>query len=364
VTRDPAATYVIAAGGTGGHIFPGLALAGEIVARRPHSRVVFIGTGQGLEAKLVPAAGFPLETVRASGFSGKSLAARIVSLLRLPFSIRQARRLLRKLDPGAVVGLGGYVSVPVVLAARSLSIPTLIHESNALPGVANRLLARVATRTAVGFEVARARFSGGAVVTGTPVRKEFFAAAPSETGKGRPRRLLVFGGSQGSAALNRAMVEAAPLLSAEGLEVVHQTGEKWLDAVRQAYGKLPEGWRLEPFLPRLFDSMGRCDLVVSRAGAMTLAELSAAGKPAILVPLASSTHGHQLANARALADSGAADVLEEGELSGLALAQRVRDLLAGPDRLERMAEQSRRLGKPEAAALLAGLVFEIERPAA
>lgn len=362
--RDSATTYVIAAGGTGGHIFPGLALAGEIVAQRPQAQVVFIGTGEGLEARLVPAAGFPLETVRASGFSGKSLADRIRSLARLPFSVREARRLLRKLDPGAVVGLGAYVSVPVILAARSLSIPTLIHESNALPGVANRLLSRVATRTAVGFEAARRRFSARVMVTGTPVRKEFFAAPPPETGGARPRRLLAFGGSQGSAALNRAMVEAAPLLAGEGFEVVHQTGEKWLDSVRQAYGKLPEGWRLEPFLPRLFDSMGRCDLVICRAGAMTLAELGAAGRPAILVPLASSTHGHQLANARAVAESGAAVVLEERELSGRALAQAVQDLFAAPDRLERMAEQARRLGKADAAAHLVGLLFEIERRAA
>ncbi|MGH9367990.1 MAG: UDP-N-acetylglucosamine--N-acetylmuramyl-(pentapeptide) pyrophosphoryl-undecaprenol N-acetylglucosamine transferase, partial [Thermoanaerobaculia bacterium] len=169
---------MIAAGGTGGHVFPGIALAREIAARRPAARIVFVGTGRGMEARLVPEAGFSLETVGASGFAGKGLAARLGSLLRLPARILQARRLLRRLRPRAVAGAGGYVSVPVVLAARSLSVPTLIHESNALPGIANRLLCRLATRTAVGLEAANARLAKPGVVTGNPVRPEFFAAPP------------------------------------------------------------------------------------------------------------------------------------------------------------------------------------------
>jgi UDP-N-acetylglucosamine--N-acetylmuramyl-(pentapeptide) pyrophosphoryl-undecaprenol N-acetylglucosamine transferase len=354
---------VIAAGGTGGHIFPGIALAREVIARRPGASVVFVGTGRGLEGRLIPSAGFPLERVSASGFAGKGLGARLLALGRLPIGILEARRLLRRLAPRAVAGVGGYVTVPVILAARSLSIPTLIHESNALPGIANRLLSRVATRVAVGLEAARARLPGSSVVTGNPVRPEFFAAPPLDPARST-RRVLVFGGSQGSAALNAAMIEAVPHLAAGGLEVIHQTGEKWLASARAACPHPPEGWRFEPFLPRLYEPMAWCDLVVCRAGAMTLSELAAAGRPAVLVPLSSATHGHQLENARAFARAGAALVLEEKDLSGPGLAQAVRGLLADAPGLARMGQEARRLARPEAAARLAELLFEIEREAA
>ncbi len=357
------ATYVIAAGGTGGHIFPGIALAREVAARRPGARVIFVGTDKGMETRLIPEAGFRLETVPATGFAGKGLAARIGALGRLPLGILAARRLLRRLAPRAVAGVGGYVSVPVILAARSLSIPTLIHESNALPGIANRLLSRIATRTAVGLESANAGLPRPGAVTGNPVRPEFFAVPPV-LAAARPGRLLVFGGSQGSAALNRAMVEAAPLLSRERLEVIHQTGEKRLEETRRAYRDLPGGWRLEPFLPRLDQEMSWCDLVLCRAGSMTLSELAAAGRPAVLVPLASSTHGHQRENARVFADVGAAVVLEEQSLSGKAVAESVRGLFSDRDRLSRMGRDARRLAHPDAARRLADLLFEIEREAA
>src|SRR5262245_484921 len=360
----PTPTYVIAAGGTGGHIFPGIALAREILARRPGSRVVFVGTAAGLEARLVPAAGFELATVEARGFAGKRPLERVGALLRLPRGIREARRLLAGLEPRAVAGVGGYVSVPVILAAKMLRIPTLVHESNAHPGIANRFLSRLASRVAVGLAPAREKLSSAAVLTGNPVRPEFFTVAPLEPAASRPPRLLVFGGSQGSAALNHAMVEAAPRLSQERLEVLHQTGERWLEPVRQSYGEMPAGWRLEPFLPRLYEEMSRCDLAVCRAGAMTLAELAAAGRPAILVPLASSTHGHQLENARAFADAGAAVLLEEKDLSGESLSESVRGLVSAPDRLARMGERARSLARPQAAGDLAGLLFEIEREAA
>ncbi len=350
---------MIAAGGTGGHVFPGIALARAVETRRPGARIVFVGTSRGLESRLVPAAGFPLETVRASGFAGMGPLARLASLLRLPLGILEARRLLRRLTPRAVAGVGGYASVPVILAARWLSIPTLIHESNALPGAANRLLCRVATRCAVGLEAARQRLPRPSTVTGNPVRPEFHAAPALDPGAS-PRRLLVFGGSQGSAALNRAMLEAAPRLSREGLEVVHQTGERWLGQVRAALPDPPSGWRLEAFLPRLDEQMSWADLVVCRAGSMTLSELAAAGRPAILVPLASSTHGHQYENAVAFASGGAAVVLEERDLSGRSLADAVRGLLADAPGLARMGRQARAMARPDAAARLAELLFEAE----
>ncbi|HEY7113288.1 MAG TPA: undecaprenyldiphospho-muramoylpentapeptide beta-N-acetylglucosaminyltransferase [Thermoanaerobaculia bacterium] len=357
------ATYVIAAGGTGGHIFPGIALAREILARRPEARVVFVGASAGLETRLLPAAGFAVETVSASGFAGKRLGARMASLAAVPRGVAQARRLLRRLRPRAVAGVGGYASVPVVLAAASLGIPTLVHESNARPGIANRLLARFATRVAVGSEAAAARLPGRPVVTGNPLRPEFLEPSSSSDAAraGTARRVLLLGGSQGSAALNRAMTEAARALGADGLEVLHQTGEKWLEPVRAAYGGLPAGWRLEAFLPRPFDAMAWCDLAVCRSGALTLAELSAAGRPAVLVPLATSTHGHQLENAREVERAGAAVVLQEKDLTGDSLAAAIRALLADPARLRGMGAAALRRARPSAARELAEILFSIER---
>lgn len=353
---DVEETYLIAAGGTGGHIFPGIALAREIESSRPSARVVFVGTGFGLERRLVTAAGYALEFVAASGFAGKRLPARLASLARLPAGVFAARRLIRRLRPRAVAGVGGYVSVPVLLAARSLGVPTVIHESNATPGVANRLLARFASRTAVGLEAARGRFPS-AVVTGTPVRPEFLAVSPRDP-SAVTRRLLVFGGSQGSRVLNRVVAQAAPALVDERLEVVHQTGEAHLESTRRLYGTVPEGWRLEAFLPRLWEEMGRADLVVSRAGAMTLAELAAAGRASLLIPFGSATHGHQLANAVAFAAGGAAVAIEEDLLTAALFARALVELFEDPARLAAMGASARSLARPDAAARLARLLFD------
>lgn len=356
---EPEGTYVIVAGKTGGHIYPGIALAEEIRARRPGVPVLFIGTADGLEGRLIPDAGFPLETVRASGFAGKSLSGKLLSLARLPGGFLEARALLSRHRARGVVGMGGYVSVPVLAAARLLRLPTVVHDSNALPGIATRLANRFATRTAVGLARSNSRLVRPGTVTGTPVRAEFFAIAPVSA-LARTRRLLVFGGSQGSAVLNRALIEAAPRLSGEGLEVVHQTGEGQFAAVQAGYGEIPARWRLAPFLPRLYEELAWADLVVSRSGAMTLAELAAAGRPAILVPFGSATHGHQRENALALVEAGAARMIEERELTGEALARAIADLFSDRQQLARMGEAARSLAVPDAAKRLADLLFEAE----
>lgn len=352
-------TYVIAAGGTGGHIFPGIALAREIRDRRPDAGVLFVGTGRGLEAKLVPEAGFPLEFVRASGFAGKRPAARLRALTDLPAGFFAARRLLARHRARAVAGVGGYVTVPVLAAAHSLGVPTLIHESNAFPGIANRLLNRFATRTAVGLAEANRRLSRPGVVTGTPVRPEFFTVPPIDP-LATTRRLLVFGGSQGSRILNRAMVEAAPLLAPDSIEVIHQTGEKEFDDSRRRYGVVPAGWKVTPFLPRIHEELSWADLVLSRAGSQTLAELAAAGRPAILVPFGAATHGHQSGNAEVFARAGAAVAIAEAALSAEELARAVRRLFERRDELAAMGEKARGFARPEASRLLADLLFEAE----
>ena len=350
---------MIAAGGTGGHIFPGIALAREVRARRPEAEILFVGTGRGLEAKLVPEAGFPLALVSAAGFAGKRFGARLRALTELPAGFFQARRLLARHRARAVAGVGGYVTVPVLAAARSLGIPTLIHESNAFPGIANRLLNRFATRTAVGLEEANRRLDRPGIVTGTPVRPEFFGV-PRIDPRATTRRLLVFGGSQGARVLNRAMAEAAPLLAADSVEVIHQTGEKDLDETLRRYGSVPAGWKVTPFLPRIHEELAWADLVLSRAGSQTLAELAAAGRPAILVPFAAATHGHQAVNADVFARAGAAVAIAETQLSGEALARAVRDLLERRDALVARGEKARAFARPDASRLLADLLFEAE----
>jgi len=354
--------YVIAAGKTGGHIFPGLALAREIRTRRPNTPIVFIGTGAPLEQQLVPAAGFGLESIRASGFVGRSFADKLRSLADLPSGFLRARSLLVRHRARAVAGTGGYVSVPVLAAARSLRIPTLVFDSDAQPGLATRLANRFATRTAVGLAQANSKLARPGRVTGTPVRAEFFEIRELDP-RSASRRLLVFGGSQGSIVLNRVVAEASARLSADGFEVVHQTGAGHLETARRLYGARPRGWRLEPFLPRLYEELAWADLVVCRAGAMTLAEICAAGRPAILVPFAAAAHGHQSANARALAQAGAATVIDEAELSGDTLAAAVRRLFEDRSRLAEMGRRARALSVPGSAERLADLLFEAEEAA-
>ncbi len=351
---------MIAAGKTGGHIFPGIALAQEIRARRPEAPIVFFGTAGGLESRLVPQSGFALECVEASGFVGKSVTGKLGALARLPRGFLQARRLLARHGARAVAGMGGYVIVPVLAAARSLRIPTLVHDSDALPGVASRLVNRFATRTAVGVAQANESLTRPGVVTGTPVRGEFFAIPPIDP-RATTRRILLFGGSQGASVLNRALAAAAPLLSGNGLEVIHQTGDRHLETTRAAYGAIPPGWRLEPFLPRLYEELAWADLVVARAGAMTLAELSAAGRPAILVPFAAAAHGHQWVNAHVCAAAGAAVVIEEEALTAQTLADAVRQLLGDRPRLAEMGRAARSQARPDAASRLADLLLEIAK---
>lgn len=352
-------TYVIAAGGTGGHIIPGIALASEIQSHRPNAEIVFVGTSQGLEGKIVPAAGYPLELVDASGFVGKTWTKQLGSLSKLPKGFLEARALLRRYKARVVIGVGGYVTVPVLMAARSLGIPTVIHESNALPGVSNRFLNRFATKTAVGLAAANAHLKKPGVLTGTPVRREFFEVPPM-TDAATTRRLLVFGGSQGSRVINRAMARASVLLEKSGIEVVHQTGDKDLAATRARYPRVPQKWNLVPFLPKLHEEMAWADLILSRAGAMTVAELAAAGRPAILVPFGASASGHQLENARALTKAGGAVLIREPELTAENLAGTVSELFEGRERLLQMGLRAKALARPSAAKDLVAMVFSVE----
>jgi UDP-N-acetylglucosamine--N-acetylmuramyl-(pentapeptide) pyrophosphoryl-undecaprenol N-acetylglucosamine transferase len=357
---------VIAGGGTGGHLYPGIAVARELLARRPEARVSFAGTARGIEARVIPREGFALDLLRSAGLKGKSAAARLRGAALIPLGLLDAWRIISARRPHAVVGVGGYSSGPVVLAAAVRGIPTMILEQNAVPGLTNRTLARVVNAAAVTFESTQAFFGGKAFVSGNPVRPEFFGRAdqprePEAHDASPDVGVLVFGGSQGAHAINMAMVEAAPRLAAGGarLRLTHQTGEPDLAMVRAAYTRAGIQAEVEPFLFDMGRRLGTADLIVCRAGATTLAELAAAGKPAILIPLPTAADDHQRRNAEAAAGAGAAEVLLQRDATGDELARRILALAGDRGRRARMAAAARQLARPDAAAAIVSRLLEL-----
>src|ERR1043165_63122 len=353
---------LIAAGGTGGHIYPGIAVANEVMRRDPQSEVRFVGTARGLETRLVPKTGFKLSLIVSAGLKNDGLAARLRGLLVLPKSFFAARRVIREFKPDVVVGAGGYVSGPVLLMAALMRIPTLVMESNALPGFTNRQLARFVDKAAVTFEAALPYFRGKGIVTGNPVRREFFDIPPKKRDATR-FSLLVFGGSQGARAINEGVLAALPHLEAERdvLKITHQTGEADFEKVRAGYHAA--GWNQHADVRRYIDDMvaefARADLIISRAGATTSAELVAAGKAAIMIPFPQAADDHQRKNAEALQAAGAARLILQQELTPERLAAQITRLVQAPDELTRMEEASRRLARGDAASATVDLMEEL-----
>ena len=353
---------VIAGGGTGGHLYPGIALARELLRRDPSSTIVFVGTATGVEARVVPREGFPLELIRVAGLKGKGRVERFKGFALLPLAALDSWRVLSRLRPQVVVGVGGFASGPVLMLAAVRGFPTMLLEQNALPGITNRLLARVVRAAAVTFDEALRFFPGTGFVTGNPVRPEFFrdSKEADERTDSPPRaaRVLIFGGSQGAHAINVAMVEAAARLAAagHGLAITHQTGERDVELVRDAYRRAGLEARVEAFLFEMDREMTSTDLVICRAGATTLSELAASGRPAILVPLPTATDDHQRRNAEVIARIGGAEVIEERELTGARLGDLVLALVTDTERRRRMAAAIRTLARPDAAAAIADRV--------
>jgi len=345
-------SVVIAGGGTGGHLYPGIAVAREVLRRVPGARVSFAGTARGLEARIVPKEGFPLDLIRSAGLKGKSLTTRLRGAALVPLGLIDAWRILSHRKPGAVVGVGGYSSGPVVLVAALRGIGTMVLEQNAVPGLTNRLLARWVRGAAVTYEQTLSYFGGRGIVTGNPVRAEFFETADRTGGPDGPPRVLILGGSQGAHAINVAMVAAAPELVRRlpGLEIVHQAGERDLAFVRESYQRAGLAARAESFLDPVAREMTSADLVICRAGATTLAELAAARRPAVLVPFPGATDDHQRKNARVLVEAGAAVLLDERDLTGDSLAAVAADLLGDAPRRAAMSRSIARFATPDAAA--------------
>jgi UDP-N-acetylglucosamine--N-acetylmuramyl-(pentapeptide) pyrophosphoryl-undecaprenol N-acetylglucosamine transferase len=342
---------VIAGGGTGGHLYPGLALAEVLVARGV--RVDFVGTAGGIEARVVPALGHALHLLPGRQLRGGGAGRAVAGVAALARGVLRARRLLGTLRPDLVVGAGGYASVAAVLAARWRRIPTVLLEQNTIPGAANRLLGHVAGRVCLGFAEAAPFFPAGrAVHTGNPLRAEVLGVP--RVPHPRPG-LLVFGGSGGARRLNEATLGALRLLRtlARDLDVTHQTGPGDVESVRAGYRALDIPARVEAFIDDMGTAYAGADLVVARAGAMSCAEITALGLPAILVPYPFAADDHQRRNAEVLVEAGAALMIADRELEPKRLAEALRDLLEDPDRRAVMAVRARGLGRPDAAARVA-----------
>jgi UDP-N-acetylglucosamine--N-acetylmuramyl-(pentapeptide) pyrophosphoryl-undecaprenol N-acetylglucosamine transferase len=344
---------VIAAGGTGGHIYPAIALAHEFLRQQVATSVLFIGTSRNLERKVVEREGFRLAAIGVQPVMGGGMRKALKGLSTLPRSIAQAISLLRRPRAGLVIGIGGYTSPPVLMAAWLLRIPRALVEPNACPGMANRVLSPWADRVFVAFDPTAARFPPGKTrVVGTPVRRGFFEQerAGGKTEEAH-RTLLIFGGSQGARAINRAVIEALPQFRAlqPPVTIIHQTGETDHAEVQEAYKKAGVVAQVVPFLFDMPAALHAADLVIARAGAVTVAELTACGKPSILVPLPQAIHAHQLRNADLLANAGAAVLIHQSQLTGSMLADTVGRMLHDQDRLREMGERSRALGRLDAA---------------
>ena len=351
---------LIAGGGTGGHIIPALAVARELVDRHS-AEVLFVGATRGMEIKLVPEAGFNLRLVNVGPLNSVSWLTRLKTLYQLPGAISDCKRLIREFKPGVVFGVGGYASGPGLSAALGLKVPTMVFEPNAMPGLANRMVGRKVTASAVNFPAAAAWFNN-CQVTGIPVRPEFFMLGQPDVAK---PHLLVFGGSQGARIFNNQLPTViAKLLDAiPGLTVLHQSGTRHDGVTEAAYvgsGADTARWSVRPFIDDMPACFGRASLVMARSGASTVAELAAAGKPALLVPFAAASDGHQKRNAEAMVSSGAAVMLNEWDLdAGSRLLDTLVGLLSDPVRLRAMSLAARTQAHPDAAERIARRLVEL-----
>ena len=350
---------ILAGGGTGGHVIPALAIAREL-QQRYQAEILFIGTARGIENRLVPAAGFELRLIQVGALKNVSLATRLRTLFDLPRAILACWRMLGNFRPDVVIGVGGYASGPAMLAAWLRRIPTLAFEPNVVPGLANRVVARLVSAAAVHFEETKKYFRN-ARVTGVPVRKEFFlqkeAAGPAK------QTLLVFGGSQGASAINRVVLESLPGLrqALPGLHIIHQTGERDHKDAQAAYLQAGISAEVLPFINEMPQAFARANLLLCRSGASTVAEITAAGKAAIFVPFPRAADDHQRRNAENLAQQGAAVLIPEPELSQQKLISTVVDLLTHADRLRQMEEAASKLTHRYAAEEIADIAAQLAK---
>ncbi len=350
---------LVAGGGTGGHLYPGIAVARAWLAEDNSNEVLFVGAARGIEARVLPRENLPFQAIASAGVLGRSRGQKIGALAMMSYGVCQAMGILRRFRPHVVLGLGGYSSVPLVAAAGLWNRPIVLIEQNVIPGVANRLLSRFASSVAVGLPVHDEGFARGKIVeTGLPLRSEF--SESFERGEGSwdgPLKVLIFGGSQGARAINEAVMEALPLLgdALEKIRFVHQTGEADFPRVRAAYEVAGAQAHVAPYLYDMADRYRWAQVCCSRAGAVSVAELSAMALPAVLIPLPSATHGHQEANARYLAERDAARMILQEDLNGRVLADIWLEYEAERGKLVSMSKRTKSLARASASEAVAAL---------
>ncbi len=349
---------IIAGGGTGGHVIPALAIAQQL-KKQFGAEILFIGTARGIETRLVPQAGFPLELIQVGALKNVSLMTRAKTMFDLPRAIAASSRMLSEFDPEVVIGVGGYASGPAMVAAIRRRLPTLAFEPNVVPGFANRMIARWVSAAAVHFEET-CQYFPRCRVTGVPVREAFFSILPKSGGV---PTLLVFGGSQGARAINQAMTTTESLAGLRakvpGIHIIHQTGQRDYDTVLAAYQPSGISSEVHKFIDDMPSTFSRADLLVCRSGASTVAEIAAAGKPAIFVPFPAAADDHQNVNARALERAGGAVVVEESKLDAAYLVDTIAALIGDAARLRSMSQAAKSLAHPKAVEEIAEMVVQL-----
>ncbi|GFO56064.1 UDP-N-acetylglucosamine--N-acetylmuramyl-(pentapeptide) pyrophosphoryl-undecaprenol N-acetylglucosamine transferase [Geomonas sp. Red276] len=353
---------IVAGGGTGGHLFPGIAVAEEFLARAPENEVLFVGTSHGIEARMLPKLGYKLATISASGMKGLGTTRKLLSAGRLLYGYAQSRKILKEFRPDLVLGVGGYASAPLVLAARGMGIPRFIHEQNAFPGITNKVLGRIADGIYISMPESAAFFpEGSTLLTGNPIRKEilwsFHERIPTE---GNGFSLLVFGGSAGAHRINTTLIEALPFLAGvkDRLKIVHQTGQKDVEEVRAGYQAAGFQAEVLPFIDDMSAAYGAADLVICRAGATTIAEVTACGKACIFIPFPYAADDHQRKNAESLINRGAGFMILEEDLSGELLAKEIVSHLENPEGLAEVERNARSLAQLDAAQAIVAAMME------
>jgi len=367
---------IIAGGGTGGHLFPGIAVAEEFLYRDPSNEVLFVGTERGIEARAVPAAGYQLELISAAGIRGKGIFSQFKGTAMMAYGYAQSRRILKSFRPDVVLGVGGYASLPMVLAASGMKIPRFIHEQNAIPGLTNRFLARFASKVFITLEESGRYFpAASTMLTGNPLRRQILDSlgnannhaitdlprVESEQGEQRRFHLLVFGGSQGAHAINAAMTEALPLLKdcPVKLSITHQTGEKECAEVKSAYRSAGIEAQVAPFIDNMAAEYAKADLIICRAGATTIAEVTACGKACLFIPFPYAVDDHQRRNAEALLKKDACFMMLERELSGKTVAESICALSGDRSLVQRTGELAFLLSKLDAAGIIVDEMLNI-----
>ena len=364
--KADAKNLLITGGGTGGHVFPALAVAKEWLRRGDTANprnVLFVGTERGMEARLIPQAGLPIEFIRAAGLKGIGGAKLLRNAALVPAGLFDSESIIRRHSFDVALGVGGYASGPMMLAAILHRIPSVVFEPNVEPGFTNRVLAGLATRIAVAHQETGERFGRKAAVTGCPIRPEFFAVSTKAEHRA-PFRILVTGGSRGALPINQAFIDAMDTLATRKNElfIVHQTGERDYNAVRVAYARREMRAEVSPFIENMAEQFAQADLIVCRSGAITVAEVCASGRAAIFVPFGASTDAHQTRNAEAMQNAGAARLLPQTELTKDRLTNEIFSLLDQPRRISEMEERARVLAKPRAVEDIVDLLEQTARP--